>query len=205
MIKKFENALNKIPRVRAEVGVEVGATSGEMQDCCPPGDPKADPISNGKLKAETKVELKATIRGKVWGPPLIYFQADFKVVIAEFVLDVGVNIVASPSVSGSYGVERNACLDQNCAFFEFAVNLAIGLEARIEATAEACVGWGAWAACGGFDFEARPAAVIANFKGFTKIDSCNGVTGDIGLDKIEFVADIKAFGVTVAYKYQIYP
>lgn len=205
MLSKWENALNKIPRVRAEVGAVKGETTGWTQDCCPPGDPCADPITNGKKKTDTSVQLTAEIKGKIWGPPLIHFEADLKVALVEFLLDVGVNIVFSGGVGGGFGAESDDCAGKFCAYFEFTGNLSIGLEVLIEATAEACIGWGSWAACGDFDFTVKPASIAANFKGFLKADTCEGFTGDITLDAIEFSAEFEAFGVSAVYKYKIYP
>jgi hypothetical protein len=195
--------LNKIPRVKASVGGVKGAVSAEVQDCCP--DPKGEPIDGGRKKAEASATLNGEVKGKIWGPPLIHFSADFKVVLVEMLIEAGVFVNFNGSVGGTYGFERNVCKGIDCAFYEFAGNLSIGLEASVEANAESCIGYGNWAACTDLEFVVKPASIAAIFKGFIRADTCTGVTGGIGLDKIEFAAEFTAYGAGVSYKYQIYP
>ncbi|MCC5808242.1 MAG: dockerin type I repeat-containing protein [Opitutales bacterium] len=198
-INRFSQALSRIPRITAKVDAVQGSTGGWMQDCCPEG--ATQPISNGKMETSTSLTLNGTVEGQVWGPPIVRIQADFKVVRGTVLLEAGVFVFANPSVGGSFGAKRNDCINERCAFFEFSANLSIGLEARVKATAEGCIGW--W--CGGFNIEVVPASIAANFKGGIKVDSCEGVTGTIGLDSIVFSCALKAYGISVGYSYKIYP
>lgn len=201
-VNKFVSALNKIPRVNVQakqVGVEGKL---ELQDCCP--DPDSEPIDNGIRKGSLTGKIEAVAEAQIWGPPTIEFDADFKVALVSVKLEAGVFVDAKPSVQVSVGLERNDCAGTLCSFFEFSGNFSVSLFARAVVKAEACIGYKSWAACGGVDLEVIPAKISADFKGFIKADTCKGFSGDIGLDAINFIASLKAFGVTFEYKYKIY-
>ncbi len=201
-VNKFVATLNKIPRVNVKADAVAGEGKLELQDCCP--DPKAKPITNGIRKGSMTGKLSAKVTGQIWGPPTIEFDADFKVALVSVKLSAGVFVEAEPSVQVAVGLERNDCKGTLCSFFEFSGNLSLSLFAQATVKAQACIGYKSWAVCGGVDIEVTPAKVSADFKGFIKADTCTGLSGGIGLDAINFIASLKAFGVTFEYKYKIY-
>ena len=200
MLKKFEDALNLIPRVTATIGAVKGEIKGYEQNCCPPGDPCAAPMKKGQL--EGGLTVTASVSGRLWGPPSIRKKFDWGFSSGLLVINIGVDVNFTGSIGGSLGKKWNECLGENCVIGSVGGSLEIGFEAKIEAKAKVCL-WG----CAKFGVDITPAKISTTVSGKATYDSCGSpsVSGTFGLEGIKFSASFKVGPISIGYEYQIYP
>ena len=166
--------------------------SAERRDCCR-GDEK---VTGGEYKASAGAQLTASVTGRIWGPPTIDIEADFRVVEVIMLADLGLDVSAAANLPVSFTAARNSCTNTNCFDFTASPNITFAVQAKAEVLASVIV-WGREFVLS--DLEVNLAKVEISVCGKITADSCKGVSGTAGVGPLRFSAGFKYCGAEVSY------